>query len=496
MLGTVLALTGCSYGHDGGTPSTSHPTSASASASPPNALRTATFTVPKGSDGTDKQVFRVTVTALYRSGPFTRLGFTVGCDRSSTQSCQPNYDWGHEWDAYDGIGLVDGISHKQYLPVRDKDDHVFTSTAHGLDPGESEDGWTVFPAVPDDVTALDVTWPDGGPTMLDVPVGQPRPETQRAEPADFDKPADSTDATGLELPVVDLRLRTVSEGEDRDERKGHVDLTLSADVLFAFGKAELTPKARTVLRRVAREIDEEAAGTVRITGYTDSKGTPKVNNPLSRNRARAVANYVRPLVHRSLQYSVTGKGEAEPIAPNTKPDGSDNPEGRAKNRRVTVAYAKQKPHATSSPTPTQPAQTPAAPKPVTWMTHTDTTTSTYRVTVDGVARHGDLAVLRFGLKCLKAGGSGADNGCWILYDLDASADNRAAGVTLYQAPDKARYYPASDPKGKELSTDVSDTVKVGVEREYWVYFPAPPADVSAIDVALPGGTTVRDVPVA
>ncbi|PYR56047.1 MAG: hypothetical protein DMF85_17785 [Acidobacteria bacterium] len=31
-----------------------------------------------------------------------------------------------------------------------------------------------------------------------------------------------------------------------------------------------------------------------------------------------------------------GWGKAKPIAPNTKPDGSDDPDGRAKNRRVEV----------------------------------------------------------------------------------------------------------------------------------------------------------------
>jgi outer membrane protein OmpA-like peptidoglycan-associated protein len=32
----------------------------------------------------------------------------------------------------------------------------------------------------------------------------------------------------------------------------------------------------------------------------------------------------------------SGFGKKRPIAPNTKPDGSDDPEGRQKNRRVDV----------------------------------------------------------------------------------------------------------------------------------------------------------------
>jgi outer membrane protein OmpA-like peptidoglycan-associated protein len=33
-------------------------------------------------------------------------------------------------------------------------------------------------------------------------------------------------------------------------------------------------------------------------------------------------------------------GKSKPIAPNAKPDGSDDPEGRAKNRRVEIVVRK------------------------------------------------------------------------------------------------------------------------------------------------------------
>jgi outer membrane protein OmpA-like peptidoglycan-associated protein len=35
-----------------------------------------------------------------------------------------------------------------------------------------------------------------------------------------------------------------------------------------------------------------------------------------------------------------GLGAALPVAPNTNPDGSDNPEGRHKNRRVEIVLSK------------------------------------------------------------------------------------------------------------------------------------------------------------
>jgi photosystem I P700 chlorophyll a apoprotein A2 len=36
-----------------------------------------------------------------------------------------------------------------------------------------------------------------------------------------------------------------------------------------------------------------------------------------------------------------GMGEADPVAPNENPDGSDNPEGRQKNRRVEITVKKE-----------------------------------------------------------------------------------------------------------------------------------------------------------
>ena len=43
-----------------------------------------------------------------------------------------------------------------------------------------------------------------------------------------------------------------------------------------------------------------------------------------------------------LQYSVVGYGETPPVAPNNKPDGTDDPDGRTKNRRLEIVIAKRR----------------------------------------------------------------------------------------------------------------------------------------------------------
>jgi outer membrane protein OmpA-like peptidoglycan-associated protein len=133
-------------------------------------------------------------------------------------------------------------------------------------------------------------------------------------------------------------------------------VTLNSDVLFAFDSSALTGQAGPLITRAGQILADRAdpAKPIQITGYTDAKGTPAYNLELSRKRAAAVATALAALPDaRGRSTSVTGKGEADPVAPNTTPDGGDDPAGRALNRRVEIAY---------TPTP-PPAPTPSAPNP-------------------------------------------------------------------------------------------------------------------------------------
>src|SRR2546421_430108 len=78
------------------------------------------------------------------------------------------------------------------------------------------------------------------------------------------------------------------------------------------------------------------ARQVSIEGHTDSKGSEEYNQRLSERRAEAVASALdREGVSQSRTHA-RGFGKKYPIAPNQNSDGSDNPPGRAKNRRVEV----------------------------------------------------------------------------------------------------------------------------------------------------------------
>ena len=115
----------------------------------------------------------------------------------------------------------------------------------------------------------------------------------------------------------------------------NVNISLKADQLFDFDKAVLKPEAEVELQRVFDQINGKTESKLQIIGYTDAKGTDKYNKNLSLKRADAVKNW---LVAKGLKNTITidGKGAENPVAPNTNEDGSDNPEGRAQNRRVEI----------------------------------------------------------------------------------------------------------------------------------------------------------------
>ncbi len=71
-------------------------------------------------------------------------------------------------------------------------------------------------------------------------------------------------------------------------------VTLSADVLFAFDKADLRPQAASVLDGAIATGRESNARLTRVTviGHTDSIGSDKYNDALSLRRANTVRNYL------------------------------------------------------------------------------------------------------------------------------------------------------------------------------------------------------------
>jgi len=120
-----------------------------------------------------------------------------------------------------------------------------------------------------------------------------------------------------------------------------VRIDMAADVLFDFNKANILPKAQEALKQAADVIRKKAKGTVRIEGHTDSIGSNAQNQRLSERRSESVKSwFIREEGLGNVSFTTQGFGASKPVAPNRKPDGSDDPEGRQKNRRVEIVITK------------------------------------------------------------------------------------------------------------------------------------------------------------
>ncbi|MFQ5448310.1 MAG: OmpA family protein [Saprospiraceae bacterium] len=113
-----------------------------------------------------------------------------------------------------------------------------------------------------------------------------------------------------------------------------IDNTFS-DANFEYNKADFNPgeQCRAYADSVKIFLDEQPGMLLTITGHTDSIGSETYNYALGLRRANEAAKYFKALGV-SATISVASKGEMQPVAPNSNPDGSDNPVGRQKNRRV------------------------------------------------------------------------------------------------------------------------------------------------------------------
>jgi outer membrane protein OmpA-like peptidoglycan-associated protein len=109
------------------------------------------------------------------------------------------------------------------------------------------------------------------------------------------------------------------------------------DILFDTAKYNLKANAKNSLNQLASLLLTEPNVLIDIQGHTDSTGSDRVNDPLSQNRAQAVAQYlVSQGVSQAQFKNVSGFGSHNPIADNSTAT------GRAQNRRVEIyMYASQ-----------------------------------------------------------------------------------------------------------------------------------------------------------
>ncbi|WP_165964621.1 OmpA family protein, partial [Actinomadura sp. KC216] len=127
-------------------------------------------------------------------------------------------------------------------------------------------------------------------------------------------------------------------------------------VRFAFGSAQMSASVKEALAQTTRDIgtDADPAQPISIVGHTDAHGPADYNQRLSVQRARTVREALGELAARGFRFEVSGKGERAPIAAETHADGSDDPSGRTRNRRVEITYTLKARHAPPASPTTRP----------------------------------------------------------------------------------------------------------------------------------------------
>ncbi len=136
-------------------------------------------------------------------------------------------------------------------------------------------------------------------------------------------------------------INTQNESQDRTIERNFTLSKVSSKAIaidninYEFDRSDLTKNSTltldtTILKIMLLNPDI----IVEISSHTDDKGSEDYNQKLSQKRAESVVAY---LISRGIsrdRLKAQGYGETAPIAPNRNKDGSDNPAGRAKNRRT------------------------------------------------------------------------------------------------------------------------------------------------------------------
>lgn len=231
-----------------------------------------------------------------------------------------------------GIGVLDAAAQTWLLPYQPEGSPCLCSDQDrdGLGPfiaaGGSINVYGVLPAPSGNPATATVVTPVG-PPMPDVPISD--------EPPTGDFPDPDAEPVTPVVRKITLPSESLDKSEETADDGTDLRVNLSSDVLFAVDKATLTGKAKAVLTRTAKLIDASPAAAVKVEGHADSSGDDAINDPLSKRRALAVQRALAGLVTREgVRFQSRGHGSRRPLYDNR------TEEGKRRNRRVTVTFAK------------------------------------------------------------------------------------------------------------------------------------------------------------
>jgi peptidoglycan-associated lipoprotein len=140
----------------------------------------------------------------------------------------------------------------------------------------------------------------------------------------------SIDPSSLKELLTNITLDTVLVLDKIEINK----IFVLDNIYYNFARAEIRPDAAKELDKLVQLLADNPEIKIELGSHTDSVDTDSYNLDLSQRRANSAVTYIVQHGISPDRIVAKGYGEAKPIARNTNPDGSDNPEGRQKNRRT------------------------------------------------------------------------------------------------------------------------------------------------------------------
>jgi len=112
------------------------------------------------------------------------------------------------------------------------------------------------------------------------------------------------------------------------------------NILYDFNKADLREESKTILNGLVTILKDNPKMKIELSAHTDSIGSDAYNLNLSQQRAQSCVDYIVASGIENDRIFAKGYGKSKPIAPNSLPNGQDNPEGRQLNRRTEFTVLK------------------------------------------------------------------------------------------------------------------------------------------------------------
>ena len=167
-------------------------------------------------------------------------------------------------------------------------------------------------------TEQDAISPCDKPEVTPVAAPAPAPAPmQVAEPQPAQAPAPVAQPAPAPVPVAAAPAQPSYE-----------KVTLSADVLFDFGKSTLKDAGKAKLDELADRLSGATLDEIKIVGHADRIGNPQYNKRLSEARAQTVRDYLQTRTD-ARRFETAGRGSTQPVS-NCKGLGAD----QGANRRL------------------------------------------------------------------------------------------------------------------------------------------------------------------